>query len=161
MKNQRLSLQLNKSAPGTEGWQRMLQVPSTSQDQLRDQYDDMIQFHDGSQDVDWSCSVLCVSDVYNNAAQAALLMWAHFIYDRSLVSIQTDPPGGNYLKYFVYIIQKRFPAWGGHEVIKDLNITSRHNKQNKTKPSKMHHPIDQSVNRSTNISTARSVFNLV
>ena len=49
-KNQHLSLQLNKSAPGTEGWQSMLQVPSTSQDQLQDQYNDMIQIHGGKWD---------------------------------------------------------------------------------------------------------------
>lgn len=50
----------------------MLQVPSTSQDQLQDQYDDMIQIHDGKWDEDGSRSVSCGSDVYNNTVQAGL-----------------------------------------------------------------------------------------
>lgn len=70
-KKQPLSLQLNKSTPSTEGWQSMLQMPSTSQDQLQDQYDDMIQFHDGK----WwtgSRSVSYVSGVYNNTAHTGI-----------------------------------------------------------------------------------------
>lgn len=51
---QGLNLQLNKRAPSSKRWHSMLQVPSTSQNQLRDQYNDMIQFHDGKWNADWS-----------------------------------------------------------------------------------------------------------
>lgn len=57
----------------------MLQVPSTSQDQLQDQYYDMIQCRDGNWDVDRGCSVSCVSDVYYNTAQAGLYTVGPFI----------------------------------------------------------------------------------
>lgn len=70
-KKQPLSLQLNKSTPSTEGWQSMLQMPSTSQDQLQDQYNDMIQFHDGK----WWTGSRCVSrvsDAYSNTAHVGI-----------------------------------------------------------------------------------------
>lgn len=59
----------------------MLQVPSTPQNQLLDQYDDMIQFYHGGKEKTgtWTRSrfVSCVSMVHNNAAQAALYIGKH------------------------------------------------------------------------------------
>lgn len=76
-----------------------LQVPSTSQNQLPDQYDDMIQFRDGKKGT-WtrSRSVSCVSMVYNNTAQAALHTVGPFGRHKwSPIPDQTDPPGGNHI----------------------------------------------------------------
>lgn len=73
----------------------ILQVPSTSQDQLQDQYNDTIQFH-GKWDMDGSRSVSCVSHVYTNTAQAGLHAVGPFYkHERSPALDQTDPPGGN------------------------------------------------------------------
>lgn len=73
----------------------ILQVPSTSQDQLQDQYNDMIQFH-GKWDGDENRSVSCVSDVYTSTAQAGLhAVGTFYKHERIPVLDQTDPPGGN------------------------------------------------------------------
>lgn len=129
-KKQRLSLQLNKSTPSTEGWQSMLQMPSTSQDQLQDQYNDMIQFCDGK----WwtgSRSVSRVSDVYNNTAQVGIHWGPFHTHDRRPGLDQT-------LDSFeiVWLRERRFSIWGlgttrgrkinlrGHEMMKKKKVIS-------------------------------------
>lgn len=57
----------------------MLHVPSTSQNQLQDRYNDMIQFHHGKWDVDWDSlghvfqmfTIIQLKQVYT--------LWAHYV----------------------------------------------------------------------------------
>lgn len=117
-KKQRLSLQLNKSAPGTEEWQSMLQVPSTSQNQLPDRCDDMIQFHDGKWDVDReSLCVMCFQMFTIIQLEQVYTPWAPFHkHEWGRVVDQTDPPGGN-LDWNILSkaeSQEEVPSVGGH-----------------------------------------------
>lgn len=59
----------------------MLQVPSTPQNQLLDQYDDMIQFHDGKKKKTGRGRGVALCHAFpwftNNTAQAALYIGKH------------------------------------------------------------------------------------
>lgn len=75
----------------------MLQVPSTSQNQLLDQYDDMIQFHDGKWDVEREalCHVFQMFTVIQ--LRQVYTLRARFINMRPNTSCRWKP----HLHYFV------------------------------------------------------------